>query len=55
MNLGGTGLTNIILPNSVFDLGNLAFWYCTNLSNVTLSGGLTTIASMTFFNCTALT
>ena len=59
-----TGLTNLIIPNSVISIGDNpddsayysagAFEGCTNLSHVTLGTGLTSIGTSVFSGCTAL-
>lgn len=49
-----TGLTELIMPNSVTSLGGGAIGYCTNLTSVTLSNALTEIPSFAFMRCTAL-
>ena len=49
-----TGLTELIMPNSVTSLGGGALGYCTHLTSVTLSDALTEIPSFAFMRCTAL-
>ncbi|MGO5078135.1 leucine-rich repeat protein [Oscillospiraceae bacterium LCP25S3_E3] len=60
---GCTGLTNIVIPDSVEYIGGKqgglyfagAFEGCTGLKSVTIPGSVTEIGSYTFSNCTSLT
>ena len=60
---GCTGLTNIVIPDSVKYIGAKqgglyfagAFEGCTGLKSVTIPGSVTEIGSYTFSNCTSLT
>lgn len=45
----------IILPNSVTSIGNLAFHYCTNLTSVNIPDSVTSIGGAAFYYCTSLT
>lgn len=49
-----TGLTELIMPNSVTSMGNGAFSSCTALVSLSLSDALTAIPSFAFMGCTAL-
>ena len=49
-----SGLTELIMPNSVTSMGNGALGSCTSLTLVTLSDALTEIPGFTFMGCTAL-
>ncbi len=50
-----TNLREVILPETVKDVGQSAFENCTNLSNVVLSGNVTGLNALVFSNCTSLT
>lgn len=51
-----TGITNLIIPDSVTYIGDSAFAYCDNLMNVDISGnGATTIGNYVFRKCPKLT
>jgi len=50
-----TGLTNIVLPNSLTLIGANAFAYCSGLTNIVLPNSLTSIGDDAFQNCTGLT
>lgn len=47
----GTGVTNVIIPNSITSLGEDAFDNCTNLVSVTLGTNIAYLPSDTFNNC----
>ncbi len=49
-----TSLTEVILPDTVAEIGSSAFSYCEKLESVSLSAGLTTIGSNAFNNCRKL-
>ena len=51
---GCTGLTEIIVPNSVTTIGADAFNACTSLTSLTLSSSLVNINSSAFSGCTSL-
>jgi len=48
-------LTSVTIPDSVAQIGNLAFSDCIGLTNVTIPAHLTNIASNAFYGCTGLT
>ena len=50
-----TGLTSVILPNSVTSLGIYCFGYCTDLTLIRLPNSVTSIGTNCFTNCTGLT
>ena len=50
-----TGLTGVILPESLVYLGAYAFSCCSNLTDVTLSAGITRIGHFAFNRCSTLT
>ena len=52
-----TGLTSIVIPDSVITLGGDdfgTFYGCTKLTSVTLGSGINTLYINTFFNCNTL-
>jgi hypothetical protein len=51
----GCGLTSIIIPNSVTEIGEMAFYGCVDLLSVEMPNSITTIAESTFENCSSLT
>lgn len=52
---GCTGLTTVVLPNTITSLGYNMFYGCSSLTSVTLPNGLTSIRSHAFNGCAALT
>ena len=50
-----TGLTSIIIPNSVTNIGNFVFSGCTGLTRIIIPDSVTNIGSNAFINCTGLT
>lgn len=47
-------ITEIIMPDSVTEVGSAAFWNCTGLESVKLSENLKKIEDRAFYNCTSL-
>ena len=52
---GCTGLTSIVIPESVNTIGRGAFASCTGLSSISLPMGIRSIADNLFSNCSGLT
>lgn len=52
---GCTGLTTIIIPNSVTSIKDGAFRGCSSLNSVTISNSVTSIGEYVFSNCSGLT
>ncbi len=50
-----SGLTSIVIPNSVTDIGSGTFAHCTGLTSVNIPNTVTVIRGNTFYDCTALT
>jgi len=48
-------LTNVIIPNSVTNIGSMAFMSCTNLASVTIPNGVLSLGDSAFNYCTGLT
>ena len=51
----GTCLVNVTIPDTVTEIGNLAFAYCEQLSSVQLSNSLVRLGHDVFLSCTSLT
>ena len=49
-----TGLTSIIIPDSVTSIGSDAFSWCGNLNSVTIGDGVTSIGFNAFYSCNNL-
>ena len=52
---GCTGLTSIVIPESVTSIDYGAFWGCTGLTSITIPESVTSIGGPVFWNCTGLT
>ena len=52
---GCTGLTSIVIGNSVTSIGNYAFEGCTGLTSITIPNSVKSIGNYAFYNCTGLT
>ena len=50
-----TGLTSVVIPNSVTSIGGGAFYGCTRLTSVSIPNSVTSIGSGAFYGCTSLT
>ena len=50
-----TGLTSVVIPNSVTSIGNNAFSDCTGLTSVKIPNSVTSIGNYAFLGCTGLT
>lgn len=50
-----TGITSFILPSSLKEIGDYAFFSCVNLKSINLPNGLTKIGFQAFQNCHSLT
>jgi hypothetical protein len=50
-----SGLTSVAISGTVTNIGNFAFYGCTNLTSVTISNGVTSIGGSAFDYCTSLT
>ena len=50
-----SGLTSVIIPNSVTSIGSFAFANCSGLTSVTIGNGVTTIGEGAFSSCSGLT
>jgi hypothetical protein len=52
---GCSGLTSIVIPNSVTSIGYSAFSYCSSLTSVEIPNSVTSIGSGAFYSCSGLT
>ena len=50
-----SGLTSVIIPDSVTNIGSGAFFHCNDLANVALGNSVTNIADHAFDYCSSLT
>ena len=53
--LNGEEIKDLVIPNSIKNIGNNIFYGCVGLSSVTIPEGVTTICSGAFFGCQGLT
>ena len=49
------GCKNTIIPNSVTEIGNLAFDYCDSLTSIVIPNSVTSIGQGAFYSCEGLT
>jgi hypothetical protein len=49
-----TGITDVILPNTITSIGYAAFYRCLNLSSINIPNSVTTIEGSTFYLCSNL-
>lgn len=48
-------IKSLTIGDAVTSIGNMAFWYCDNLTNVTLGKNIESIGDWSFYKCTKLT
>ena len=53
--LNGSKVTNLIIPNEVIEIKEVAFRGCTGLTSVTIPNSVTSIGEEAFYGCTNLT
>ena len=53
--LNGTLITDLVIPEGVTSIGNLAFLGCSSLTSITIPNSVTSIGSYAFYNCSNLT
>ena len=49
-----SGITSVVLPNTIKEIGSCAFYQCSSLTQVTLPDSLVLISNSLFSQCTAL-
>ena len=49
-----TGLTSVIIPNTITSISNATFWGCSGLTSVTIPNSVTTIGNGAFSGCSSL-
>jgi BspA type Leucine rich repeat region (6 copies) len=52
---GGTGLTNLTLPDSLMSIGDNAFNECSGLTKVVIPNSVTNVGDTAFYGCSSLT
>ena len=53
--LNGEEIKDLVIPNSVTNIGQLAFWGCSCLTSITIPNSVTSIDSGAFYGCSSLT
>ena len=53
--LGGYPVTSVLIPDSVTNIGESAFFFCSSLTGVTIPNSVTNIGGGAFFACWSLT
>lgn len=53
--MAGTGITGIVIPESVTSIGRSAFASCSDLTSITIPSSVTSIGNSAFSDCTSLT
>lgn len=51
---GCSGLTSVIIPNSVTSIGSGAFWGCSSITSITIPNSIRKIKQYVFSNCKKL-
>ena len=52
---GQTGMTGVVMPDTILSIGDSAFEGCTGLLSVTFGTGVKTVGARAFHSCTSLT
>ena len=50
-----TGLTSVVIPNSVITVGQFVFYGCSNLTSITIGTSVTSISASAFQDCSKVT
>ena len=50
-----SGLTSVVIPNSVTSIGERAFYNCSGLTSIVIPDGVTSIGDRAFYGCSGLT
>ena len=53
--LNGEEVKDLVIPNSVKSIGDLAFYYCSGLTSVTIPNSVESIGDYAFYSCYGLT
>ena len=53
--LNGVEVSDLVLPSTISEISNCAFYGCTSLTSITIPKSVTSIGSSAFYNCTSLT
>ena len=53
--LNGVPVSDLVIPNGVKSVGDMAFYNCTNILSATISDGVTSIGERAFSYCSSLT
>ena len=52
--LNNEKVTNLVIPNTLTQIKNYAFYYCSSLTSITIPKGVTSIGNYAFYGCTKL-
>ena len=52
---GFSSLSEIVIPDSVTEIGDMAFWCCTSLTDIVIPNSVAEIGYDAFYNCNTLT
>ena len=53
--LNGEEIKDLVIPNSITNIGNYAFRECSALTSISIPNGVASIGDQAFYNCSALT
>lgn len=55
LNINGSPVTNLVIPDSVTSIGKYTFYGCSGLTSITIPDGVTSIGWSAFYGCSGLT
>ena len=55
LNISGSPVTNLTIPDGVTEIKPFVFYYCSSLTSVTIPSSVTTIGNYAFYGCSGLT